>query len=126
VLLLEVPRLLRDILEHTVETAAGCDLAAADGVDDVGALWPPPDVVILGLTSGSDTTLVSALLGRWPGAQVLTVMQEGGETIAYELRRDRRVLGPMAPHELVGALRDAVRLRRVDPGRAGQGNHHVV
>jgi DNA-binding NarL/FixJ family response regulator len=113
VLLLEVPRLLRDIIEHSVNAAGGCEVLTELEPCRNGIAAAQPDIVILGLASGSDATLIPALFARWPDAQVLTVTNDGSEAAAYELKVDRRVLGPMGPRELVGALhRAALRRRR--------------
>ena len=120
ILLLEVPKLLRDILQHATRNEADFELETETE--------PPlaPDVVILGLTAAEDVTLVPTLFARWPGAQVLTVMHSGGDVVAYELSPHRRPLGEISPTEILVALRESVRRKRelarevfVSPRRVG-------
>ena len=114
VLLLEVPQLLRGILEHAINAADGCEVLRPGGGIPHGALQeePQPDAVILGVTASVDNMLVSALFARWPQAQVMTVMQAGHEAAVYELRPERRLLGELSPTDIVETLRSAVLRRR--------------
>jgi hypothetical protein len=114
VLLLEMPRLLRDILAQAVQGHGDCEL-----VKDVRRSRPAcggqpvsPDVVILGLTAVEDATLVAALLARWPCARVVTLMPADEDVTAYELRPERRALGRLSPLEIVDSCHDAIRRTR--------------
>lgn len=118
VLLLEVPQLLRGILEHAIQQQSDCELLKGARRDlglKAERTEPPPDAVILGVTGVEDTTLVLALFARWPAAQLMTVMQTGDETTVYELRPRRRALGQMSADEMVDALRAAVHRNREIP-----------
>jgi hypothetical protein len=106
VLLLEVPKLLRDILQHA--TRREDDFELETEVEPRVS----PDVVILGLTAAEDVTLVPALFARWPDAQVLTVTHTGGDVVAYELSPRRQPLGELSPSEIFAKLRDALRRKR--------------
>ena len=114
VLLLEVPKLLRDILEHAIRQDEGYELIVEPRsvmqMSDGHVVLP--DVVVLGLTAGADVTLVPALFARWPGAQVLTILQTGADAVVYELRPRRQVLGEISPAEILVRLRDAVQRQR--------------
>jgi hypothetical protein len=114
VLLLELPQLLRGILEHAVWQRRDCEL-----LTDTSPFIPKlpradvaPDIVILGLTAAQDATLVPGLFARWPRAFVMTVLEADGEASLYELRPSRRPMGQMSPDEIVEELGDAVRRRR--------------
>jgi hypothetical protein len=72
---------------------------------------PPPDVVVVGLATGSDLPIVSALFARWPQAQVMTVLASGEGGVVYEMRPHERMLGEMSPAGIVETLCDAVRQR---------------
>lgn len=114
VLLLEMPQLLRGILEHAVHQHGDCELLGdTRGVfqllSDRTVL---PDVVILGLTASRDATLVPALFARWPLVQVMTVMPAGDDAVIYQLKPHRRAIGQMPPAEIIDALREAVRQSR--------------
>jgi hypothetical protein len=120
ILLLEVPKLLRDILQHATRNEVDFEL-------ETEAEPPvPPDVVILGLTAAEDVTLVPTLLARWPRAQVLTVMHADGDVVVYEISPHCRPLGEISPAEILVVLRESVRRKRelarevfVSPCRAG-------
>lgn len=115
VLLLEVPQLLRGILEHAIQQQSDCELVSGARRDFESGpeRIEPPDVVILGITVAEDTMLVPALLARWPGAQVMTVMQRGDEAAVYELRPRRRVLEQVSPEEILASLRVLHRSREL-------------
>jgi DNA-binding NarL/FixJ family response regulator len=114
VLLLELPQLLRGILEHAVHHRRDCVLLKESARPFTIALEPatPPDIVILGLTAAQDATLVPALFARWPQAHVMTVTEAGDDAAMYELRPSCRPMGQMSPDAIVEALRDAVQRRR--------------
>ena len=115
VLLLEVPRLLREVLEHAIHQDGACELIRASEAATTSGDQTSPDMVILGLMADEDATLVPALFARWPRAQILTVMQAGDAAALYELRRHRRQLGEVSPSDLVRTLREAVQHKRGDP-----------
>ena len=118
VLLLELPRLLRGILEHAIQQQDDCELLK-DMQNELEALTKQsiqPDIVVLGLTEAQDTALVAPLLARWPMTQVLTVMQAGDQATVYELRPYKRVLGQMSPTEFVDTLCQVVRESRPSGG----------
>lgn len=106
VLLLEMPQLLREVLEHSIRAVGGCEVMpdVSKGVDSAAAT---PDVVILGLSRARDTTLVPALFARWPQARVLTIAADGSDAATYELTMNRRVLGSLGAVQLADVLRRA-------------------
>jgi hypothetical protein len=120
VLLLEMPRLLRELLEHAIHQDTACELMKASDATATSGAPMSPDMVVLGLTADEDATLVPALLARWPRAQVVTVTQPGDVAALYELRRHRRPLGEVSPREIVQALRDAVERYRGGPFATGE------
>jgi DNA-binding NarL/FixJ family response regulator len=120
VLLLEVPHLLREILEQAIQVDDECELVTDPDVTATFGDRIVPDVVVLGLTAEGDATLVPALLARWPRARVVTVMPHGDAATIYELRPDRRMLDEMSPTEIVNALRHAVRCGRRGSTGAGE------
>jgi hypothetical protein len=110
VLLLEVPQLLRRILEDAVRSWSDCRLLKEASHEFEFGTEPgvAPDVVILGVTARDDTTLVPALFARWPSAQVMTVSQAGDEAAVWELRPRRRALAQMSAPDMMNELRKAV------------------
>jgi hypothetical protein len=114
VLLLEMPQLLRDILEQEVHTRSDCELVK-DGRGVLQLLTErvvAPDVVIIGLTGREDEALVPAVFARWPGVHVMTVMPTGNDLMVYELTPKQEELAPMSPAGIVDSLRNAVRRSR--------------
>ncbi len=115
ILLLEVPELLRGILEHVIQLQGGCELQTdtrpmLQMLNDQGAT---PHLIILGLSAVEDATLVPALFARWPSAQVMTVARGGEEASVYELEPHVRTL----PHPSLGAVVERLRMA-VDRSRA--------
>lgn len=117
VLLLEIPQLLRGILEHAIQDHHDCELlkGTAHAFQIRTEPMMMPDIVILGLTSAEDATIVPTLFSRWPQAQVMTVMQTGDDAAVYELRARRGALGQMSPAEIVETLCEAVQRSRELP-----------
>ncbi len=117
VLLLEMPLLLRGILEHAIERRTDCELMkiTQDPLQLLTDRTIAPDAVIMGLTATEDATLVPALFARWPGTQVMTVMSAGDDAVVYELKPQRKALGQMSPPEIVDTLREAVHRSRELP-----------
>lgn len=115
VVMLEVPKLLRDILEHAIRQDS--DYALEQG----GEPEVSPDVVILGLTAAEDAALVTTLLARWPGAQVLTMLQTGQDAVVHELNPRRRPLGEISAAEMLVTLHDSVLRRRELAGKSFTG-----
>lgn len=115
VLLLEVPQLLREVLEYSIQAVGGCKVMteASMGSDSAAA----PDVVILGLSRDRDATLVPALFARWPRARILTIACDGSDATTYELTMNWRTLGSLGAVQLVDVLRRAPRKRRQPGGR---------
>src|SRR6476660_9706631 len=108
-LMLEVPPLLRGLLEHAVEAHRDCTLMkdTRSALEMLRQPTLPPDVIVVGLDTASDTTIVPALFAQWPGAQIMTVMESGQTAVLYELRPHQRVLGEMSPAEIVETLHAA-------------------
>jgi len=106
--------LLRGILEHAIQAHSDCELLkdTRRALEMLTRQMTPPDIVMVGLTTAEDATVVPALLARWPQARVMTVMQAGDDAAVYELRPSRRSLGQMSPAEIVEALCEAVHRSR--------------
>jgi DNA-binding NarL/FixJ family response regulator len=121
VLLLEIPQLLRGLLEHAMQAQGALDELkdAPCALEVVKEPDVSPDVVILGLTAAGDTTLLSALFGRWPHAQVMTLTPAGHDAALYELRVGRQALGAVSPAEIVQTVCEAVRRKRALPAESG-------
>ena len=114
VLLVDLPPLLRDLLEHAVRSRADCELLPGAGGPWELLTGPTdvPDVVVLGAREGSDAIPVSSLLEHWPHAQVVTVTERGDRAEVFELRPHRHRLVEQSPAEIIGVLRQAARNRQ--------------
>ena len=110
VLLLEMPHLLRDIFEHAIERREDCALLKDVGraTDAFNGRTAQPDVVILGLRTADDSTLVPGLHARWPHSQIMTVMEAGDGVAVYEARPRPCALHHMPPDGIVQWLCDEV------------------
>jgi hypothetical protein len=103
VLLLEMPHLLRDILEHAIRQHEQCELVS-DTFPPVPGARVFPDAVILGLSAQDDLALVPGLFARWPAARILTVTQDGSSMAVCEWKPRCQVLGQLSPGEVVDTL----------------------
>jgi DNA-binding NarL/FixJ family response regulator len=114
VLLVELPPLLRDILEHAVRSRTDCELLP--GTRGMRELFVEPtvvpDVVVLSAREGRDPTLVSSFLEHWPHAQIVTVTERGDSAEVFELRPHRHRLVEQSPAEIIEAMRRAARSRQ--------------
>lgn len=114
ILLLEIPLLLRGILEDAIRAHGGCTLLSSVGTGWTSPSGPavPPDIVILGLDHADDAALSCALLARWPQAGVVALMPAGRGAVMYELRVRRKGLGEVSPAELFETLGNELRRKR--------------
>ena len=106
VLLLELPQLLRGILEHAIASHEDFEVLPNEWTLEQPPTRPevPPDVVILGLTDASDTALLPGLFARWPLAQIMTLMPAGENATVYELRFSHMALDVVSPDEILRVL----------------------
>jgi DNA-binding NarL/FixJ family response regulator len=118
VLLVDVPTLLRQILEEAITRHPDLELvpqaAAATGTSPNER--PTLDAVIVGADAAQAPDQASALLDRWPRAQVVMLTAAGRDAALYELRPHRTQLGKLSPVEALQAIRDAVRRRQPGNG----------
>jgi DNA-binding NarL/FixJ family response regulator len=118
VLMIDMPPLLRQILEHAISQDSDFQLvpeapaASATPVNTHSRV----DAVIVGSEADDAARQASALLDRWPKAQVVVVTAAGRDAALYELRPHRTQLGTLSPVEAVTAIRDAVWRRRSSNG----------
>jgi len=110
VLLLEMPQLLRGILEQAIEARDDCELLnLTNGTLPMFAdTSRSPDAVIMGITDEKDATLLPALFARWPNARVMTVTLPGEEAAIYELKPLQGAFRQMSPTEIIDALHRVV------------------
>jgi hypothetical protein len=118
VLLVNLPPLLRNILEHEMSQHAGWQVEAPDGVHLQAALEGPhgPDAVILGAEPGHAARDAASLLDVWPRAEVLVVTATGRAASLHELRQSSVQLGQVSASEAAETIREAVFRRRLEMG----------
>lgn len=108
VLIVDLPRVLRDIIRRCLDAERGIALVG----ETVGDVDLPElvhatraDVVVMGLEEARLPEMGERLLAEHPGVRLLGVAADGRESVLYELRRHRRSLGEMSPRALVTAVR---------------------
>jgi hypothetical protein len=114
-----MPALQRQLLEQAIESRSDCTLMK-DTRPAIEMLLKPtesPDVVVVGLGTPADAPIASAILARWPAAQVMTVTAAGNDACIYQLRPHQRVIGEASPAEIVEMLHSSV---CGDRGRTGR------
>jgi DNA-binding NarL/FixJ family response regulator len=110
VVLLELPRLLQEIVERAVGGQPDMEIVA-----DLPTARTLPaalaearaDVVISG--AGHDSAELSDLLEERSRLKVLAVSNDGRDAVLYELRPVRTPLGELSPRTIVEAIRSARR-----------------
>ncbi len=118
VLIREMPRLMRDILESTISTQFDMEIVSEDiKPPTMSTATIPPDVVIIGATRSEDVRNLSVALLEWPRVQVVMITTDGNESTMYELAPQKTALGEVSPLELIDAIR--LRLQRTQSGIMG-------
>lgn len=110
IVLVDMPNMLRDLLEHTLSAEPDMVVLAAE--PDVDALAraaeeADADVVIVGLQHGELPGSAHDLLAKLSRKKVVGVEAEDGETVLYELRPRRTSIGRATPSSLATAIRTA-------------------
>jgi DNA-binding NarL/FixJ family response regulator len=105
-LLIDVPRLLREIVLVALAGADDIDLVGELGADSAPAALNagPADFAMLG---GDDAQLIGDLLAVAPRLKLLTVIDDGRDAALYELRPQKVELGELSPERLVSIIREA-------------------
>jgi DNA-binding NarL/FixJ family response regulator len=112
ILLVAMPRLMRDIVEAALRaepdmTLVGMPDETAGLVDEIGAT--EPDFVLIGSDHGYS---VPSLLCERPSMRVLEIEPRAADVHLYELLPRRVDLGPVSANDLVAAIRTAARASR--------------
>lgn len=110
VVVLELPRLVQEIVEHAVggqpDMEIVADLPTAPTLPAALA-EARADVVISGAEHGC--AALSELLGELPRLKLLAVSDDARNAVLYELRPTRTPLGEVSPQTIVDAIRSARR-----------------
>ena len=114
VLIRDIPKMLRDILEQEISGEPDMEVMSEPPV-------PPrapadtnvsPDVFVVGTSDGEPCERARAVLVRWPRSRVLMITARGDRAVIYELVPQGCDLGELSPSQLVQAIRSAGRSER--------------
>ena len=108
VLLVELPRVMRDIIRDAIGAEGGISLVGETTGDvDLASLVQATraDVVVIGLADARLPDAAKRLLTRHPAVRVLGVVNDGRDAVMYELRAHGEPLGEISPRALAAALR---------------------
>jgi hypothetical protein len=107
VVLAEMPRMLRDIVQNMLGGVPDVALTTApvrvDGLDEMLAALEP-DVVILDEASSRGDDF-AALLFAHPRLRLVAISGDGRDAHLYELRPHRVALGALSPTALIDVVR---------------------
>jgi DNA-binding NarL/FixJ family response regulator len=120
ILLAEMPRMMREIVESAVSTQADMQIIGAieERLVERGALTAAAearveradaDVVILGLQRDDEARAYDRLLYVRPRLTLLAITGDGRGAFLYELRPHKVPIGDVSPEGLLGAIRTAAR-----------------
>ena len=110
ILLAEVPRLLREIIESVVAGQGDMSIVGVIATREpvIAALEETPaDVVIVGLRNEETAADLTPILYERPRVKLLAISRDGGSTTVYELRPFSVPLIDVSPTGLVDAIRAA-------------------
>lgn len=108
VAIVDLPRVMRDIIRDLVSGERGIDLVAETSADvDLSGLVDATraDVLVMSLPDEGLPRAASQMLAEHPGVRLLGVVADGRDAVLYELRPHHRSLGDVSPGALVAALR---------------------
>jgi DNA-binding NarL/FixJ family response regulator len=108
VLLVDMPRMMRDIIAGVVRAEPDLDLVGEIEAPETlltRARRMRPDLVIAGATP-TLASVTRELLGDYPRLRIIEVEVEDGRGSLYELSPRRRKLGELSPESLVAVARE--------------------
>lgn len=105
-LLVDMPRMLRDVVMDALSQADDVELVGE--VDGPGARKAlKEDGIDFVITGRDDARLATDLLAASPRLKVLAMIDDGRESALYELRPERVALGELSGRRLVTIVREA-------------------
>jgi DNA-binding NarL/FixJ family response regulator len=105
VAIVELPRMLRDIVVSMLATAVDIEVVTPSG--STSAFDAGADVVILNLDDVEPFDVLQELLAANPRLRVVAIAADGRRITLYELRPHRTPLGELSAAGLVAVVRDA-------------------
>lgn len=112
VLLVALPRIMREIVEHAFAEAPDLDIVGSvDGLAALDATFDKaqPDVLVVGLDQESDARQLDPYLYRDPRLTCFAIAGDARSAFLYELRPSAKPLGDVSPEGLVRAIRSRQR-----------------
>ncbi len=109
ILLLELPTLMRGILEEAALKHGGeviRDVRSGPRLLKDNDLQP--DIVVLGLRTDEDAPLVAALLSRWPLTQVIALSSDASKAVSYRLEPCTETLQQPSSQQILASFKDAM------------------
>jgi DNA-binding NarL/FixJ family response regulator len=109
VILVEMPRMLREIVREVVANQPDLDVVDEDDADAVLAASRASGacVVITGRQDPGHES-IGRLLGTRQQVRVLALSSDGRDGAVYELQPQERLLGEISPPMLLAAIRDTI------------------
>jgi len=114
ILLIDMPRMLREIVGETVSAQPDMEVVAEHTYHASmlsAAITSRAQAVVVGSDGDEVEGLCERLALQRPDLSVLAVSADGRQTVVHELRPHRVPLGELSPQQLVDAIRDAVHAR---------------
>jgi hypothetical protein len=108
VAIVDLPRVMREIIRDLLSDEQGLDLVVEAVADvDLSGLVDATraDVLVMSLRDAALPDAASRVLESHPRVRLLGVVADGRDAILYELRPHHRSLGDVSPTALVAALR---------------------
>jgi len=115
ILLVDMPLLLRELIEEAVAGQPDMHLVAtvADAAELIAATGDArPDFVVFGAGEPADEGFPAEclrLLEESPHTKALAIEAVAGHAYLYELRPERTPLGEVTPEDVLGVMRDAAK-----------------
>jgi DNA-binding NarL/FixJ family response regulator len=105
VLLVGMPRLLRDLVHEIVSLEGDLEIVGEVGPDSALPAGLAPDFVLVGIDDPGRLEAQLAVLQDHPRARILAVSGDGRDAAVCELRPQRVELGEISPTMLLAAIR---------------------
>lgn len=105
-LLVDMPRMLRDIVVDALSKADDVDVVGEVDGDRAREVVQTTSVDFV-ITGRDDARLAAELLESRPCVKVLAMIDDGRESALYELRPERVALGELSAQRLVAIVREA-------------------
>jgi DNA-binding NarL/FixJ family response regulator len=114
ILLIDMPRMLREIIESTLASEPDMDVVGAVAVEEALAATvdgADADVIVVGAAARELVDRCRRVMATRPLVKVLAVASDARSATLYELEPATHALGELSPRELADAIRRSRRRR---------------